>query len=166
MDFKYAIRSLRKTPGFTLLAVLVMAMGIGANTAVFSVVNAVLLRPLAYDDPDHIVTLSSLWQRSGTHGQVSSADFHDWHDQSDAFETMAYYNGWDMSVTSGSAAEYVHASHVTSEFFHVFRAAPVAGREFVEQEAKPGGTGAVIVSSAWATGHFGAAANALGHAVR
>ncbi len=65
MDLKFAIRSLLKNPGFTLLAVLVMGLGIGANTAVFSVVNAVLLKPLAYSNPDRIVTLSTLWRKSG-----------------------------------------------------------------------------------------------------
>ena len=69
MDLKFAFRSLRKNPGFTLLAVLVMALGIGANTAVFSVVNAVLLKPLAYRDPDRIVMLASLWRKSGGHGR-------------------------------------------------------------------------------------------------
>src|ERR1700719_199752 len=94
MDLKYAMRSLRKTPGFTVLAVLVMALGIGANTAVFSVVNAVLLRPLAYRDPDRIVTLSNYWKKTGSiSANVSGPDFHDWHDQSSAFDAMAYYSG-------------------------------------------------------------------------
>ena len=92
MDLKFALRSLRKNPGFTLLAVLVMALGIGANTAVFSVVNAVLLKPLAYRDPDRIVTLSSLGGRAADTAQVSAPDFHDWHDQSTAFAAMAYYD--------------------------------------------------------------------------
>ena len=91
MDLRYALRSLRKNPGFTVLAVLVMGLGIGANTAMFSVVNSVLLKPLDYQDPGRIVTLSSLWKTSGSHGQVSAPDFHDWHDQSTAFSAMAYY---------------------------------------------------------------------------
>ena len=87
MDLKYALRSLLKNPGFTVLAVVVMALGIGANTAVFSVVNAVLLRPLAYRNPERIVSLSPLWKKSGRSGGTSSApDFHDWHDQSAAFD--------------------------------------------------------------------------------
>jgi hypothetical protein len=165
-DVRFGVRMLWKSRGFTLVAVLVMALGIGANTAVFSVVNAVLLRPLAFNDPDHLVILASLWQRSGNHGQVSSADFHDWHDQNSAFESMAYYNGWDVPVASGNAAEYVLATHVTSEFFHVFRVQPIAGREFAPEESKPGGTGAVIVSNSYASSHFGGSANAIGHTLR
>src|SRR6202142_312024 len=120
MDLKFALRSLLKNPGFPLLAVLVMALGIGANTAVFSVVNAVLLKPLAYSDPDRIVTLSSLWLKSGSHGQVSAPDFHDWHDQSSAFAAMAYYANDETAVTSGSVTEYGKVATVTPEFFRAF----------------------------------------------
>jgi putative ABC transport system permease protein len=165
-DLRFALRMLGKTPGFTLVAVLVMALGIGANTAMFSVVNAVLLKPLAYNDPDGLVTLSSLWTKEGHHGPVSSPDFHDWHDQSTAFEAMAYYKGWDISVSAGPAAEYVHVTRVTPEFFRVFRVQPIVGRQFVFEEAKPGGTGAVILSSAYAASHFGGSSNALGHTLR
>ena len=165
-DLRYGIRTLSKNPGFTIVAVLVMALGIGANTAVFSVVNAVLLKALPYNDPDRIVTLASLWTKDGHHGSVSSADFHDWHDQSTAFETMAYYKGWERSVSAGPAAEYVYATHVTPEFFRVFRVQPLVGREFVAEEAKPGGTGAVIVSNVYSVNHFGSSTNALGHTVR
>src|SRR5947208_1040025 len=87
-------RNLRRSPGFTVLAVLIMALGIGANTAVFSVVNAVLLKPLSYRDPDRIVTLSaSLTSRepaTALSKQVSIPDFQDWHDQSSSFDAMAY----------------------------------------------------------------------------
>ncbi len=102
-DLRYAGRMLLKNPGFTAVAVAIMALGIGANTAMFSVVNAVLLKPLAFADPDRIVTLSSLWKRSAGHGQVSAPDFHDWHNQSTAFEAMAYYADDDTSVTAKEA---------------------------------------------------------------
>src|SRR5712691_3766432 len=104
-DLRFAFRMLLKNPGFTAVAVLIMGLGIGANTAMFSVVNAVLLKPLAFTNPDRIVTLSSLWKRSAGHGQVSAPDFHDWHNQSTVFEAIAYYADDDTSVTAGHVAE-------------------------------------------------------------
>src|SRR5580693_1660574 len=121
MDLKYALRSLLKNPGFSVLAVIVMALGIGANTAVFSVVNAVLLRPLAYKNPERIVTLSPLWKKSGRSGGTSSApDFHDWHDQSTAFEAMAYYDSGPTAVMAGAVTDYAVAATVSPEFFRIF----------------------------------------------
>src|SRR5580700_10901594 len=105
MDIRYAVRSLRKDPGFTILAVLVMALGIGANTAVFSVVNAVLLRPLAYRDAGRIVTLASLGKAHGIESNASAPDFHDWHDQSTSFAAMAYYDEDTIPVVAGGTAE-------------------------------------------------------------
>jgi putative ABC transport system permease protein len=165
MDLKFALRSLRRNPGFTFLAVAVMALGIGANTAVFSVVNAVLLRPLDYRDPDRIVTLASLWKKSGGHGPVSAPDFHDWHNQSTAFSAMAYYDDDSTAVRAGSAAEYAHVAEVTPEFFQVFAVEPAIGRLFTSEEVKPGGTGAVLISYAYWQSHFGANAQALGQSV-
>ena len=166
MDLKFALRSLRKNPGFTLLAVVVMALGIGANTAVFSVVNAVLLKPLAYRDPDRIVTLSSLWRKSGERGQVSAPDFHDWHDQSTAFAAMADYDDDSISVLAGASAEYAHVAEVAPEFFQVFDVEPVVGRLFSPEEQKPGSAGAVVIGYSYWQSHFGSNANALGQAVR
>src|SRR5204862_7899028 len=88
-DLRYALRSLRKSPRFTVIVVLIMALGIGAATAVFSVVNAVLLRPLPYQEPGRMVVISTLWKKTGEHGQVSAPDFRDWHDQSGSFSAMA-----------------------------------------------------------------------------
>jgi len=165
-DLRFAARMLRKNPGFTAVAVLVMALGIGANTAMFSVVNAVLLKPLAFNDPDRVVTLSTLWKKSGHHGQASAPDYRDWRDQSSAFESMAYYENYDSAVTAGSAAEYTHIAMVSPNLFHVFRVQPAAGREFSAEESIAGGGGAVILSSTYAANHFGGAAGALGHSVR
>src|SRR5687767_2180790 len=104
MDFRFALRSLWKNPGFTILAILVMGLGIGANTAVFSVVNSVLLRPLDYNNPDRIVTVSTFWKTSGTRGQVSGPDFQDWHDQSTAFSALARFVTQETSVAAGTGA--------------------------------------------------------------
>src|SRR2546428_4487538 len=109
-DLRYAGRNLRRSPGFAALAVLIMALGIGANTAVFSVVNAVLLKPLSYRDPDRIVTLPdfSTIRAASTalSKQVSIPDFQDWHDQSSSFEAMSYYASREAAVIPGSTAEY------------------------------------------------------------
>jgi predicted permease len=164
-DLRFTARMLLKNPGFTAVAVMIMALGIGANTAMFSVVNAVLLRPLAFADPDRIVTLGSLWKGSPRHGFVSAPDFHDWHDQSTTFAAMAYYQDDDVAVTAGPAAEYAHVADVTPEFFHVFRVEPAVGREFTTDETKPGSSGAVIISSAYSASHFGGNSKALGHSV-
>jgi predicted permease len=165
-DLRFAARMLRKNLGFTTVALLVMALGIGANAAMFSVVNAVLLRPLSFNDPGRIVSLSVLWKHEGSHGPVSAPDFRDWHDQSTAFDSMAYYEDDDTAVTAGAVAEYAHIAMVSPEFFQVFRLQPIAGRAFSMEETKPGSSGAVMIGNAFAVNHFGGAANAPGHKVR
>src|SRR5204863_1940783 len=92
-DFRYALRSLRRQPAFALLAIATLALGIGANAAIFSVVNGVLLRPLAFREPDRIVAITNQWLKTGRRGTVSAPDFHDWHDTTSSFSTMAYYTG-------------------------------------------------------------------------
>ena len=168
-DLRFAARMLRKNPGFTAVAVLVMALGIGANTAMFSVVNAVLLKPLAFSDPDRIVTLSSLWKRSGGHGQVSAPDLRDWRDQSTDFASMAYYgytSEGQTSVVVGSSAEYANVAMVSPGFFQVFHVEPSVGREFSREEQTKGGAAAVIVSNAFGIAHFGDTGRALGQTLR
>jgi putative ABC transport system permease protein len=165
-DLRFAVRMLLKDPGFTVVAVLILALGVGANTAMFSVVRAVLLKPLAYSDPDRIVTLASFWKADAGKGQVSAPDYYDWRDQSSAFEAMAYYGSWDMSVTpetsTGATAEYARATQVTSDFFRVFGVSPAVGREFSAEEAKRGGSGAAIISYSYGARHFGSESKALG----
>ncbi len=170
-DLRYATRMLFKNPGFTTIAVLTLGLGIGANTAVFSVVNAVLLRPLSYRDADRIVMLSSVWDKTkdmpGSLGkQVSVPDFQDWHDQSTAFEAMAYYATRQTSVMAGPAAEYAQATRVTPEFFRVFGVAPIVGHLFTPEEEKPGGGGAALLSHSFWQSHFGGNPSAVGQTVR
>lgn len=164
MDLRYALRSLRKDPGFTALAVLILALGIGANTAVFTVVNTVLLKPLAYRDADRIVNLGSLWKKSGRTGQVSAPDYHDWHDQSTSFSSMAHYANFETSVASATGGEFAMVAEVTPEFFKVFDAQPAAGRFFTGKDTNPGTL--AVVSFEFAAGRFGSAPAALGGQVR
>jgi putative ABC transport system permease protein len=167
MDLRFAIRSLRNSPGFTLLAVIVMGLGIGANTAVFSVVNTVLLKPLAYRDPDRIVTIRNFWKKSAqVSPNISGPDFHDWHDQSTSFDAMAYYTGGQTGIQVGGASEYAQATRVTAEFFSVFQVDPLAGRLFNDEEQKPKSSGAAIISASYWQRHFGGNRNALGRTLR
>jgi predicted permease len=168
-DFRYALRVLRRSPGFALLCTGIMAVGIGANTAVFSVVNAVLLKPLPYREPRRIVTLSNVVKTpvalNALAKQISVPDFQDWHDQSTVFEAMAYYGTPRVSVTVGTSAEYARLTRVTREFFRVFDVQPVAGRPFTADEEKVG-AGAVLISSVYARRHFAEPSRALGQVLR
>ena len=114
-DLRYAARSLRRQPAFALLAIGTLALGIGANAAIFSVVNAVLLRPLAYSHPERIVAVNNLWRKSGASATVSAPDFHDWHDTTSSFDAMAYYSGGETSVSTEGVADYGAAIRVTPE---------------------------------------------------
>jgi putative ABC transport system permease protein len=169
-DLRYAGRNLRRSPGFAAVAVLIMALGIGANTAVFSVVNAVILKPLSYRDPDRIVTLCDFSKTreasTALSKQVSIPDFQDWRDQSSSFDAMAYYFSRETAVVQGSTAEYARVASVSDEFFRVFAIEPAAGRFFTVEERKPGSGGAVMISYAYWQSHFGGNPRALGQTVR
>jgi hypothetical protein len=170
-DLRYASRSMRRSPGFAALAVLIMALGIGANTAVFSVVNAVLLRPLPYRDPDRIVTLSTRVTKAdpaqtALDEQISIPNFQNWHDQSSSFEAMAYYNGREIPATAGATAEYARGTQVGPEFFQVFDVEPALGRFFTTEEGKPGSGGAAMISYAYWQSHFAGDPHALGQTIR
>jgi predicted permease len=166
-DLRYGARMLRKSPGFTSLAVLALALGIGANTAVFSVVNAVLLRPLDYRAAHRIVTLSTAGREDASRASyVSAPDFHDWHDQSRSFDAMAYYKAEETAVMVGSVADYAYVARVSAEFFRVFEADPVAGRFFTSEEMKEGSGGAALLSNAHWQSRFGGRSDAVGQPIR
>jgi len=169
-DLQYAGRNLRRSPGFATLAILIMALGIGANTAVFSVVNAVLLKPLAYRDADRIVALtnSSSTRETPTalSKQVSIPDVQDWRGQSASFEAMAWYASSESAVMQGSTAEYARVASVSPEFFRVFAVEPLAGRAFTPEETRQGAAGAAMISYPYWQSHFGGDPHALGQIVR
>ena len=138
---------LRRTPGFTLTALAVLAVGIGANTAVFSVVNAVLLRPLPYSEPDRILQLMTA-TRVGTSRLSSIPKFILWRDETTAFESVAAYQARDpgANLLGGDLPEHVNAMHVSRGYFTVFRAPLALGRTFTRDEDRPHGPHAVIIS--------------------
>src|SRR5262245_60980627 len=128
-DARYAIRSLRHQPSFALTAILTLALGIGATTAIFSVVNAVVLRPLPYRDPDRIVAIMNFWTRAGVRGaNVSGPDFFDWKAQSRSFAPMALYFGGEESVTVNGRGDYASVFSVTPGFFDALGARVGPGR--------------------------------------
>jgi putative ABC transport system permease protein len=169
-DLWYGLRTLRRNRATTLVGILIMALGIGANTAVFSVVHAVLLNPLPYANPDRIVTLTYLPAGANASGdrskQVSVPDFLDWQAQSTAFDAMAYYSRVRTSVMARTVADYAVVSTVAEDFFRVFAAQPSIGRSFTHEEGREGGTGAAMVSDRYARQEFGEPIQAIGRTLR
>jgi predicted permease len=164
-DLRYALRSLARQPWFSALAILTLSLGIGANAAIFSVVNAVLLRPLAYPDADRIVAVTTHFDKTGLRGQASGPDFHDWHDSSTSFSAMAYYLAGETSVSAGDNADYANAASVTPEFFDVLGVAPESGRLPAAAEQRAGGPMTALVGHEFAIRRFGTPAAALGATV-
>jgi putative ABC transport system permease protein len=155
-DLRYGLRSLRKKPGFTLTAVIALALGIGANSAIFSVINGVLLRSLAYRDADSIVMVwEKNFQRGRSQNSVSPANFLDWKKQSTSFEQFAA--SWDtrVNLTSGGEPEEIQVQRVSADFFSVLGVPPRLGRSFVREEDVAGGNVAVILSDELWQSRFG-----------
>ena len=165
-DLKYAARLLLKQPAFTLIATLVLALGIGANTAIFSVVDAVLLRPLPYADQDRLVSVSTFWRKSGVRGTMSAPDFHDYHDQATSFEDLAAYQRVETSVSVNGGADYAVVTRVTPEFFPLFRARAELGRLPTDAEQRDGGPLTAVVSHAYWRRALGGDRSALGRTVK
>jgi putative ABC transport system permease protein len=147
-DIRQAGRALGRGPGFAALAVVVMGLGIGANTAVFSVVNAVLLKPLPYADADRIVALYSDYGL-GSLDQVTIADYRDWRQLSTSFDAMATYRFLDVPATPGATAEYARTAIVDVDFFRVFGVEPVIGRGFTRDDIAAGNRVALISYGYW-----------------
>lgn len=145
-DIRYALRQLRKSPGFSLVAVLTLALGIGANTAIFSVVNAVLLRPLPYPQPERLVYLNEVV--TGTDTSIALPDYLDWRHDSTSFQHLALtrQESRNLSDVPGREPERVAVAFVTANFFDVIGLPPQVGRTFREDEDKPGAPPLVVIS--------------------
>jgi putative ABC transport system permease protein len=165
-DLGLGLRGLRRNPGFALGAILVLALGIGANTAIFSIVNAVLLRPLPYDDPSRLMQVWHVPPAKSFPGltlfSVSPANYLDWQAQSRSFDSMAIYGGRSLTIGGKDQPEILHASNVAPEFFSVLRAHPVLGRTFAAEENRPGSNHVVILSYQLWRNRFGADPNIVG----
>lgn len=146
-ELRYAVRVLRKSPAFSVVAVTTIALGIGANTAVFSVFNAVLLRPLPYADEKQIVAIREQRLREDLlRGPVSAADFLDWRSLARTFSAMALYDTSRQSITDGGEAELITVARVTAGFFETLQVQPRIGRTFEVAEEDPGHQSAAILT--------------------
>jgi len=165
LDIRYALRTLRRQPGFTVIALATLALGIGANTAIFSILYAVLLRPLPYPGADRIVALYATSPQRGQSG-ASRLDFEDWRAQSHVFSSLAAYRGESADVLGGSEAERVVAVAVSGGFFETFGVKPLVGRTFdADAEATRGAPPAMISEGFWKS-HFGGRTDIAGRIVR
>ena len=146
-DLKLTAHQLRKSPGFATTVIATLALGIGANTAIFSVIDTVLLKPLNYPDPDRIVQFLLKPPQGGAIPSSSIADFRVWREQTGVFEDVSAYefSGNGLSLT-GDVPEEIHGVHVTKDYFRLFGARMLLGRSFTSEEASPHGGNVVIIS--------------------
>ena len=166
-DIRYGIRTLIKNPGFTGVAVLALALGIGANTAIFSVVNSVLLRPLPFEQSDRLVMV---WEKRLQLGRirnpVSPPDFSDWRAQNQVFEDMAAYVGQGFNLGATTEPERIQGAGVSPSLFSVLRAQPRIGRVFEPEEDKPSSDRVAIISSGLWQRSFASDPNIVGKTIK
>lgn len=163
-DLLYTLRSLRKAPGFTLVVILTLALGIGANTAIFSVVNGVVLAPLPYHQPDQLVVV---WEKnpSGRNMSPSYLDFQDWQRNTRSFQEMAAFTWHAYDLTNPGSPEHLDGWQISSGFFKALGADLIAGRDFTPEENQHGGNQVIIISERVWRNRFGGSTAALGKAV-
>jgi putative ABC transport system permease protein len=163
-DLRYALRHLRQSPGFTLTVVLTLAIGIGANTAVFSSMDAVVLHPLAVPQLNRVVTVAEQQQRGG-YQQVALANFEDWSRQSRSFESLAVRATADMSLTGAGDAAHVRTALTSSNFFTVLRTQALLGRLYAENECQSGRDAVAVLNYGFWQRRFGGDAAVLGRKI-
>src|SRR5499433_2645526 len=146
-DLRYALRQLRKNPGFTVVAVVTLALGIGANSAVFSVVDAVMLRPLPYYQPERLIEAQSITAVNPQPHAICYPDFFDWRSQNQTLEHVVSYHDNEFTLTGLDRPVQVDAQVVSWDFLRSLGAQPELGRGFAPQEEK-GGTRVVLISHA------------------
>ena len=166
-DARFAVRQLRKNPGFAITTILTLALGIGATTAIFSLVNAVLLRPLPFPEQDRLV-----WLKQQDHSlpgvvqeSLSYPDYFDWRTQNHSFSGMASYEGGGVTFETEGESQRLDAQMVSANFFQVLGVAPMLGRDFRWDDEKPGNRTVMLSYSLWQS-VFGSAKNIAGRMIR
>jgi len=162
-DVRYALRQLRKRPGFTVVAVITLALGIGANTTTFTTVNAMLLRPFPFPHLDRIV---NVWETFSTennnHFSATPGNFRDWNEKSTQFEHLAAYRGWNANLTTGSVAEHIEGFQVTADFFSLLGMSPQRGRYIGSADFQSAAAPVAVLSNSLWRQHLGADAGIVG----
>ena len=151
-DVRYGLRMLRKSPAFTVIALITLALGIGANTAIFSIVNAVLLKPLPFPESDRLMFMTSAFEKQPGAAKpfaTSYPDFFDYRAQAKSFDGMASYHGDSFTLTGLEQPLHVTAATVSSDFFSVLGTQPFLGRGFTRDEEKPGTRVVVLSHEIW-----------------
>jgi putative ABC transport system permease protein len=165
-DLRYGWRVMRRSPGFAAVAILTLAIGIGANAAIFSIVNGVLLRPLPFPDSSRIVTI---WEtdanRNVVRGTASPAEFLDWRDMNHSFAELSGWRSLLFTITGSGNAEQVHGSQVTGNFFRMLGVGPVIGRDFSSEDEKPGREQVAILTYALWRRHYGGDSSVIGKSI-
>src|SRR5690606_2028295 len=162
-DLRYALRTLRKAPGFTVTAVLTLALGIGANSAIFSIVDGVLIRPLPYEDPSRVVRLLPQHGQYGeSDGTFSYLDLQDLRARTGIFEGVAMYDPTEVTLQGSDGAARVEGAFVNADYFRVLGVRPALGRFFLPEEDAPGSARSVVISYAIWQSRFGGAPSVLG----
>src|SRR5918999_2808393 len=165
-DVRHALRMLARSPGFSFVAVLTFALGIGVNTAVFSVFNGVLLRPLPYSDPDRIAMIWMDNRRQNIREDITSyPNYRDWRDQSTSFQHMAAYTPSSFNLTGADEPERLIGAQVTASFFDVIGVRPLLGRVFAASQETPGNDTVVVISQGLWQRRFGGAPDVLGRTI-
>jgi putative ABC transport system permease protein len=166
-DVRYGLRTLIRQPGFAATAILTLALGIGATTAIFSVVNAVVLRPLPFDQPERVMYVTNRNLKTGNRNTtISGPDFFDWRAQNRSFEFLSYFTGaGETSVTVNNVSDYSAVARVAPGYFRVFGATPRAGRLFTPEEEQPRASDVVVISEAYWRRQFGSDPRAIGSTV-
>jgi len=164
-DLRFGLRMLAKNPGFTVVAVLTLALGIGANTAVFSLVNASLLRPLTYSQPDRLIHFEWGW-RDGSIDALTPVEYQYWKERSQSFLSVAtYWAGNGLNLASGDHADYVLGGNASLDFFKVLRVSPELGRTFAPDEDRPRGPHVCILSNELWRDHFASDPGLIGRSI-
>jgi putative ABC transport system permease protein len=161
-DLRFSTRTLRKNPGFALAAILTLALGIGANTAIFSVINGVLLRPLPYRDPSRLVAVQEQFVKTGEDFAFSYPDFLDCQRASQSFERIAAWRSIELNVTSPGEPQFARARQVSAGFLSVLGISPLLGRDFRPEDDRPGTQPVALINYALWQERFGGKAGAIG----